>query len=108
MYDVIWLVMYNDQQIAGVFKGQRLGNKSILVHVFIFKEFRGVGSEEWGKLGLEYIKNNYGITTVLAMTPVESAKHYAERCGYKQIGILKESIKIHGELKDQYLLECKL
>jgi RimJ/RimL family protein N-acetyltransferase len=40
----------------------------------------------------------------LVMTPYESARRYAERMGFKLLGILPASMKKNGKLMDQYIL----
>lgn len=101
----IWFVLYDNERPAGLINLNFLNNVMWNAHVIVFKEFRGPGSEEWGKLVAQYMRNKYGAKKFLAITPYEAAKKYAERMGFKLVATLEKSILKNGQLLDQYLLE---
>lgn len=104
----IWLIMYEDHNIAGLFKGDRLGNRMLSVHVAILADYRGKDSKDWGKVAAKYVKDHHDITSLIALTPYDGAKKYAERAGFKFVKKLNNSILKNGELLDQYMLEWGL
>lgn len=101
----VWFVLLEDLHSAGIINLINLNNVVWMPHIVIYKEYRGNGSEEWGKKVVKAMKKAYGVEKLLAFTPYESAKKYAEKVGFKQIAILTKSIQKNGELLDQYILE---
>lgn len=104
----IWFILENKKHVTGLILLEPINNIMWNCHVMIYSEFRGNGSEEWGKQVAEYMKQNYGAKKFLAITPYESAKKYAERVGFTLVGTLSRSIKKNNELMNQYLLELSV
>jgi len=98
------ILTYNDT-LAGIIILNPLNNVMWQPHIIIFKRFRGEGSEQWGKLAAEFMKERFNAKKFLALTPYENAKNYAERMGFSLIGNLSASIKKNGKLLDQFVLE---
>lgn len=101
----IWVSLFEDKQLAGFINVEPLNNITWVAHIMIYKKFRGNCSEEWGKRTAQYIRENLDVRKILAFTPYISAKRYAEKVGFKCIGILQQSIKKNGDIMDQYMLE---
>lgn len=99
-----WFILVDGSDLAGIINVLPLNNVMYSCHIFIFEPYRGSGTEEWGIAVADYMKKNYGATTLLAITPYTAAKNYAERMGMKQIAVLPKSIKKNGKLLDQYML----
>lgn len=97
----LWFILHEDEETAGFIHLNPLTNATWMCHVYIFELHRKKGSEEWGKQVAQFMKGN----KLLALTPYESAKKYAERIGFKYITTLTKSIKKNNVLLDQYLLE---
>lgn len=91
--------------VTGYIHLQQLSNILWMPHIFIRKQFRGKGSEKWGIEVFNFMREQYGHVKGLAITPYRHAKEYAERIGFKQIGLLEKSIMKNGKLLDQYVLE---
>lgn len=101
----LWFILLKDTMTAGIIMLEPVTNVTWIPHIIIYKQYRGPGSEEWGKQIAQYVRNNYGARKFLAFTPYESAKKYAERIGFKQVHVLTKSVRKNGELLDQYVLE---
>jgi hypothetical protein len=91
--------------VAGFINAEPLNNVMWNCHVYIYEKFRGNNSEQWAVQVADYLREHTGATKFLAITPYESAKHYAERAGFKLVGVLSNSIRKNGKLLNQYLLE---
>lgn len=100
----LWFILKEDKEIAGLIKLENLNWTTWMPHIIIKKEYRGNGSEQWGLLVAAYMKEIFKDINFLVMTPYETAKKYAERMGFKLIGILPKSLKKNGILMDQYIL----
>ena len=105
--NTIWFALYDNQDLAGLIKLSYLNYVLWIPHVIIYKQFRGQGSEGWGKLAAQYMREVYGAKKFMAMTPYKNAKKYAEKIGFKHVHTLTKSIKKNGELLDQYILEME-
>lgn len=103
----LWFLLYKADQVCGVIKLDYLNFALWVCHVVIHEGYRGKGSEQWGILVSEEMKN-MGATKLLAITPTEPAKRYAERVGFKYVAKLTNSIKKNGHILDQHLLELNL
>ena len=103
----VWLALFESDDIAGIINLDQLNNVMWQAHIFIFSQFRGNGSEQWGIQAAQYMAE-HGAKKILAITPYESAKRYAERMGMKNTCILTNSIRKNGQLLDQWLLEKTL
>lgn len=101
----VWMVLMQDDNQAGMINLLPLNNVTWMPHIFILKEYRGKGSEEWGTLVAQYMCLYFGAKKFLALSPYYSARKYAERMGMCCTGILRKSILKGGELMDQYILE---
>lgn len=101
----IWFLLTLDGWTAGIACMVPLNNVLWAPHIVIFKDYRGNGSEEWGKKIISFMKQNFGAKKFLAHTPYVTAKKYAELTGFKHVGTLSRSIMKNGELLDQYTLE---
>lgn len=101
----IWFVLKEGNDIAGLITLEPMNNVLWTPHIIIYKEYRGNGSEEWGKKVADYMRRRCGAKKFLAFTPYEPAKRYAEKMGFKYLTTLTESIKKDGVLLDQYVLE---
>lgn len=97
----IWFELLQEDTIAGMINLEPLNNVLWQPHIFIFEEYRGNGSTEWGQLVIEHC----GVQKFIAFTPYEQARKYAEKIGFKYIATLEKSIKKNGVLLDQYILE---
>lgn len=102
--NAIWFILRSDQKIAGLIKLENLNFVTWIPHIVIKKEFRGKGSEEWGSMVVKYMKDKLKDVNFLVLTPYEPAKNYAERMGFKFMGMLPKSFKKNGELLDQFIL----
>lgn len=101
----VGFALLSDDNTAGIITFELLNSVMWSPHIIIYKQYRGPGSEEWGKLALIYMVQHLGAKKFLAFTPYIPAKKYAERLGFEQIGVLKQSIEKNGTLMDQYMLE---
>ncbi len=101
----VWFILMDGSDVAGLITLEYINYVLWVPHIFIFKQYRGNGSEEWGIQTAKYMRNKYGAEKFLALTPYKSAKKYAEKMGFKYITTLTKSIKKKGKLLDQYLLE---
>lgn len=102
----VWFVLITENNhAAGIINLSQINNVMWNCHVIIYEEYRGRGSEEWAIMVADYMKEKYGATKFLAITPYEAAKNYAERAGFKLVGTLSRSVLKNNELLDQYLLE---
>lgn len=106
----LWFILKQDSYTAGLIKLESLNLITWIPHIVIKKEYRGAGSEQWGLLVVKYMKERIKDVNFLVMTPYETAKKYAERMGFKLIGVMPKSMKKNGELMDQYILsgDCEL
>lgn len=103
----VWFLLLYKGHTAGFIKLDCMNNVLWSPHIFIFDQYRGNGSEEWGKQVAKFMKENCGAKKFLALTPYLSAKLYAEKVGFKQVAVLEESIQKNGKLMNQYVLEMK-
>lgn len=104
----IWLSLYEGKELVGFINLEPLNNVMWNCHVMIYPHYRGNKSEEWGVRTAKYMRDIHSATKFLAITPYESAKKYAERVGFKCIGMLSRSIQKDDELMDQYILEMSV
>lgn len=104
----VWLLLQEGARTAGLIMLEPLNNVLWQPHIIIFEKYRGSGSENWGRLAAQYMKYTYRAQKLIALTPYLSAKHYAERMGFKYVGMLTQSIMKDGQLMDQYMLEHNL
>lgn len=100
----LWFLLRQDESISGLIKLESLNLTTWMPHIVIKQEYRGKGSEQWGLLVVKYMKERIKDVNFLVITPYENAKKYAEKMGFKQIGILPKSIKKNGELMNQFIL----
>lgn len=100
----LWFKLLQDSDTAGLIKLENVNWVTWTPHIVIKEEYRGSGSEEWGKLVYKYMKERIPDVTFLVITPYWSAKNYAKRMGFTELGIIPRSIKKNGELMDQYIL----
>ena len=98
-------ILKEDTQIAGMIFLDYMNYVLWTPHIFIFEKFRGNGSEEWGKQVVKYMLDRCRPIKFLAFTPYNAAKAYAERVGFKNIAVLKNSVKKGGQILNQYMLE---
>ncbi len=103
--DGMWFLLLDGSDIAGFINLKPLNNITWMPHIFIFKLYRGNGSEEWGKQVADEMTNKYGAKKFLAFTPYRTARKYAENVGFKYVATLFKSIKKKGRMLDQYMLE---
>ncbi len=101
----IWFILLKDGYTSGVIKLDCLNYVLWVPHIFIYKEQRGHGSEEWGKLVAQEMRDKYGAKKFLALTPYYAAQVYAEKVGFRYIHTLEKSVKKNGILMNQYMLE---
>jgi RimJ/RimL family protein N-acetyltransferase len=104
MDNCLWFILFQDDLIAGLIKLDSLNFVTWIPHIVIKEEFRGKGSEEWGIMVAQYMKDRLKNVNFLVMTPYVSAKKYAERMGFKYMGIMPNSIRKNGKTMDQYML----
>lgn len=104
----IWFILYQDNEKAGIINLKEISNVMWMSHIIIYEKYRKKGSEQWGIAVALYMNEKLGAKKILAITPYENAKKYAERMGMKQIGMLNKSIQKDGELLNQYILEMEL
>lgn len=100
----IWFLLKQDEEIVGIIRLENMNCVTWIPHIVIKPEYRGNGSKEWGIYVMQYMKDRLKDVRFLILTPVESAKRYAERLGFTLLGILPKSIKRNGKLMDQYIL----
>lgn len=101
----VWLLLLKDGWTAGIINVVPLNSIMWTPHIFIFEKYRGNGSEEWGLMAIKYMRNNYGVKKLLAFTPYEAAKKYAEKLDFENVTIITNSIQKNGKLLDQYVME---
>lgn len=101
----IWFILLAKGYTSGLIMLESLNYVLWIPHIFIFKKYRGSGSEEWGIKVAQEMRTKYGAKKFLALTPYVTAKKYAEKIGFKTIGVLEQSIQKNNELMDQYMLE---
>lgn len=101
----VWFVLYEGDQIAGLITLEYLNYVLWVPHIFIFEQYRGGNSYQWGVQVAQYMIQKCGAKKFLAMTPYKQARRYAEKMGFRHIGVLTKSIKKNGVLLDQYMLE---
>jgi len=97
----LWYFLLEDGYTAGFINLVPLNNVLWQPHIFVFKKYRGNGSEEWGKL----VMAKHPYFKFMALTPYIEAKKYAEKLGFSQLATLPASIQKNGKLLDQYILE---
>lgn len=100
----LWFILYQDGYTSGLIKLENLNLTTWIPHIVIKEKYRGKGSEQWGLLVVQYMKERIKDINFLVMTPYETAKKYAERMGFKYIGVMPNSVKKNGELMNQYIL----
>lgn len=100
----IWFILEADNEVAGLIKLDSINYTTWMPHIMIDEKHRGNGSEQWGIAVVQYMKARLSFVAFLALTPYESAKRYAERVGFKSLGILPKSLKKDGILMDQHIL----
>lgn len=100
----LWFLLKDGHEVAGLIKLENLNLTTFMPHIVIKKEYRGKGSEQWGKLVVNYMKERLKDVNFLVMTPYESAKNYALRMGFNYLGLMSNSVKKNGKLMDQYVL----
>lgn len=100
----LWFILKQDIYTSGLIKLESLNLTTWIPHIVIKEQYRGKGSEQWGLLVVKYMKERIKDINFLVMTPYESAKKYAERMGFKLIGVMPNSVKKDGELMNQYIL----
>jgi hypothetical protein len=103
----VWFMLIKDSKEAGFISFDCLNNILWTPHIYIKEEFRGKGSEEWGKQAAQYMRETYGAKKFLVMTPYKAAKNYAKRVGFTYVTTLTKSIKKDGKLLDQNLIEME-
>lgn len=103
--DSIWFTLKQDSYTSGLIRLECLNSVLWVPHIFIYEEYRGNGSEEWGKQVVKYMEDKLEARKFLVLTPYEAAKRYAEKVGFKQVGVLTNSIKKDGKLLNQYMME---
>ena len=101
----VWLFLLKGEAITGLINLEPLTNVLWQPHIFIFEQYRGNGSEEWGKKAAQFMRDEMGAKKFIALTPYKSAKKYAERVGFKYLTTIKNSILKNGKLMNQYMLE---
>lgn len=101
----VWIILEEDNHIAGLANLIPLNNVLWTPHILIYKEHRGRDSVEWGHLVIAFMKEHLGAKKFLAFTPYLTAKRYAEKIGFTNIGVLSNSIRKDGELLNQFILE---
>ena len=104
MENSLWFILYKNGYTSGLIKLENLNWTTWIPHIIIKPEYRGSGSEQWGRMVVQYMKERIPEVTFLVMSPYEAAKEYALRMGFQLIGVLPKSIKKNGELMDQYIL----
>lgn len=97
----IWFLLLEGEAIAGMINIVPLNNILYQPHIFIFEQYRGGNSHRWAQI----VMSQFPQFKFMAITPYESARNYAKRAGFKEIGIIKNSILKNGKLLDQYILE---
>ncbi len=101
----VWLLLLGKNDlVCGFINLNQMNNVMWNCHIYIRPYYRGNGSEEWGIQAAQYI-SKHGAKKILAITPYESAKKYAERVGFTNVGVLSSSIRKNGQLLNQWLLE---
>jgi len=100
----LWFILVDGTSIAGYVNLMCLNNVLWSPHIYIFKRHRGRGSEQWGRLIFNEMKQKYNAKKYLALTPYLPAKKYAEKIGFKYVTTLTQSIQKNGQLLDQYML----
>ena len=103
--DMAVLVCYVDDQPASCLTLQQMNGITWDVHVQILPEYREM-SLELGHKMLNWIWENTTAEKLVAFISFkyENVKRYAERMGFEVEGISKNSIRIEGELIDQWLM----
>jgi len=101
----VWITLLHNSDVAGFINLEPLNNVMWNCHVMIHPSFRKNGSEEWGILTAEFMREHCGAKKFLALTPYIAAKKYAEKIGFKHVHTLNESVQKNGILIDQYMLE---
>lgn len=105
---IYWFVLRDkNQEIAGCCRADVINNVFFYCHVFIYEKYRGKGSEDWGKMCMEFLRKFKGAKKFLAVSPHIAAKKYAEKCGFKLMYKSEKSFLKNGNLIDQYFLEAE-
>ncbi len=53
----------------------------------------------------QFMKDNLSAKKFLVLTPSSAAANYAQRVGFKSVGILSNSVRYNNEIADQYMME---
>ena len=101
----VWISLLQDGVVAGFINLEPLNNVMWNCHVMIYPSSRQHGSEKWGILAAEFMREHCGAKKFLALTPYITAKKYAEKIGFKHVHTLNESVQKNGILMDQFMLE---
>lgn len=103
---VYWLKMTHDGQNCGVYMVHAHNSTTCEIHTCLFPESRGRIAKIAAREVLEWVFSNTGFTKVVTSVPVNNihAYAYAKRAGLIDEGLNRKSIKVNGEIIDQFTL----
>jgi RimJ/RimL family protein N-acetyltransferase len=104
-----YLLIIEKDNIAGIIFLSPLNNIMYQSHNALFPEFYGKGVEYCTK-ALKYIKDNTNIRKLLAFIIEDNklAKNMLLKCGFKELPMIKNCIKINNKITNEYLMEYDL
>lgn len=106
--NLLWLGIYTDDGLAGLFFIHNLNLTTIQLHAHILEPFRKKYAKEAGKLVITYFAHEMSdrINKLIAEIPVcyPDVYHFSLNNGLKDEGINRASILKNGEFMDQHRL----
>lgn len=106
--DLLWLGIYTDDGLAGLFFIHNLNLTTIQLHAHILEPFRKQYAKEAGKLVITYFAYEMSdrINKLVSEIPVcyPDVYHFSIKNGLKDEGINSKSILKNGEFMDQHRL----
>ena len=99
-----WVIVLNENKVAGMFRADNLGTHVYQTHIFIFKDHLHK-SYEIGVKFLEYIKFFGRATSLIAIVGehVPQVGPYIEKLGAKKVSTLHDSVYKNKTVYDQHL-----
>ena len=106
--ELLWLGIYTDDGLAGLFFIHNLSLTTIQLHAHILEPFRAKYAKEAGRLVIAYFAYEMSdrINKLIAEIPVcyPDVYHFSLKNGLKDEGINRASILKNGEFMDQHRL----
>ena len=103
--DYLWLGIYNDNELIGLYWLHPVSENTIQIHIQIFKKYRDKFAFDAGKAAVEwFLKSDY--KNMIAEIPelYMDVYTYTKKFGFVPYGINKESYTKNGAIYDEFIL----